>query len=500
MVTYDQMGAPASSPAPTLAWVDASSPYSYASQLPGSTSTERWVLPSGGSGTVTQPATFVETYYHEYLVSSSFSIVNGGAPAPPALKSTALGVPAGVDMTSFTQTTWFDAGASYTFTSPLTRVGQSTNETWIGTVLVQTPNGHELSMDNNGTVIGPISITPVFYHQFFVGVKFNLVGGILGNLTAPAFTYQYFGNQTSVDNDTAVWVDSGTQYVVPENICCTNLNVERWEVYNVTSGTISSPTTISTTYFHQYFDSFSYSIVGAQPPSPSGQPGLTYIADGNAQHLTLLLTPQTFWADANSTYSATSTLAASGASERWSSPIATGSIIGPAPDNSVDIAYDQQYLVTMVGGGLPTEWLNAGNNATLVAPGVYGRSEGTRIQGHLLPDRLGEHRPGVRAHHLALHPSIDERPTHHNVPVGDTVPGLARRRGRRGPPLHHSADRDGGRLLVRQRVPSAGRPDRHVGAGGGRGRSPHNLDLGLRAADHQRRHRRARCRPTSPTR
>lgn len=377
LVTYNQLGAPAASPAPVLAWVDASSPYSYASQLPGSDSTERWVLPSGGSGTVTQPGSFVETYDHEYLVSSSFSIVNGGAPTPPTLSSTALEAPAAVDMTSFTQNTWFDAGANYTFTAPLTGPSQSANETWIGTVLVQTQNGHVLSMDNHGTVTGPISITPVFYHQFFVGVKFNLVGGTLGSLAPPAFTYRYFGNQTSVTKDTAVWVDSGTQYAVPENICCTDPSAERWLLYNATSGTISSPTKISTTYFHQYFDSFWYSIVGDQPPSPSGQPGVTYLAGGNAQHLTLLLTPQTFWADANSTYSATSTLSASNASERWFSPIATGSIKGPSPNNSVDINYDQQYLVTMVGGGLTTEWLNAGNSATLSAPGVFGRSQGT---------------------------------------------------------------------------------------------------------------------------
>ncbi|MDA4115550.1 MAG: carboxypeptidase-like regulatory domain-containing protein [Thaumarchaeota archaeon] len=376
-VNYNQMGAPASSSAPALVWVDASSPFSYASQLPGSNSNERWILASGGSGTVGQAATIVETYYHEFLVSTSFSIVNGGAPTPPALSSTALGAPAALDMTSFTQTIWLDAGANYTFTAPLTETGQSANETWIGTVLLPTQNGNVLSMDNNGTVFGPISITPVYYHQFFVSVKFNLVGGTLDGLTPPAFTYDYFGNKTSVSNDTAVWVDSGTQYTVPQNICCTNLSLDRWQIYNATSGTISAPTTISTTYFHQYFESFSYSISGQQPASPSGQPELTYLQGGDALHLTLLLTPQAFWADANSSYSATSSLSASNQTERWFSQTATGSFIEPPPYNSVDIAYVQQYLVTMVGGGLPTEWLNAGNNATVSAPGVYGRSAGT---------------------------------------------------------------------------------------------------------------------------
>ncbi len=377
-VSFNQMGSPFVSPAPERSWVDAGSPYSYASQLPGSTSSERWILSAGGSGTINQTATFVETYYHEYLVSSSFSIVGGGAPTPPSLSSTALGSPTAASMTSFTQGTWFDSGSKYTFTSPLTSGTQSVNETWIGTVLVQTQSGNVLSMDNNGTVTGPLSITPVFYHQFHVSVKFKFVGGSPTGLTPPSFTYQYFGNKTTATTNGTVWVDGGTQYALPASVCCPNSpNAERWVIYNSTSGTISSPTKIDPTYFHQYFESATFSVVGQQPPSPSGQPGLTYLAGGNAQHLALLLTPQTFWADANSTYSAATTLPASTASERWFAPSATGNIVGPAPNNSVDVAYDQQYLLTLVGGGSPTEWANAGNNATVSMPGVYGRSSGT---------------------------------------------------------------------------------------------------------------------------
>jgi hypothetical protein len=377
-VNYDQMGAPASSPAPALVWVDASSPYSYDQQLPGSSSSERWVLQSGGSGTVTEPASFSETYYHEFLVSSSFSVVGGGAPAPPSLASSALGAPAAVDMTPSTQGTWFDAGANYTFTSPLTSPTQSANETWAGTVIVQTQNGNVLSMENSGTVSGPLSITPVFYHQFLVSVQFSFVGGSPSALTPPAFTYRHFGSAASVSADAAVWVDGGAQYTVPGLVCCPNSpTTERWVLYNSTFGTITAPTTISSTYFHEYFDSFSYSVVGQQPAPPVGQLGLTYVVGGNAQHIALLQTPQSFWADADSTYSVASTLSSSTASERWFSPLATGSIIGPAPNTSVDIAYDQQYLLTIVGGGVPTEWVNAGNNSILSMPGVYGRSQGT---------------------------------------------------------------------------------------------------------------------------
>jgi len=377
-VSFNQMGLPVSLPAPVSAWVDASSPYSYDSQLPGTTSSERWVLKAGGSGSVSQAATFIETYYHQYLVSSSFSIVGGGAPTPPSLSSTAFGAPSAIDMTSFTQGTWFDAGANYTFTAPLTKPGQSANETWIGTVLLHTQAGTVFSMDNTGTVNEPLSITPVFYHQILVSLEFTFVGGTPDGLTQPAFTYQHFGNKTSADTNTTVWVDGGTQYTVPAAICCPiSPGAERWVMYNSTAaaGTISSPTKIHSTYFHQYFESFSYSIVGEQPPSPSGQPGLTYQAGGNAQHLALDLTPQTFWADVNSTYSASNTLPSSTASERWFASSTTGSVIGPAPNNSVDITYDHQYLLTLVGG-LPSEWVDAGNNTSVSIPLVYGRSQG----------------------------------------------------------------------------------------------------------------------------
>lgn len=377
-VTFTQMGSGASAPVPVTVWVDASSAYSYSSQLPGSSSNERWILKTTGAGTVTKSGNIFETYDHEFLVSSSFSIVGGGAPQPPALTSTALGAPAELAMTSFTQQTWLDAGANYTFTSPLTSGSSRANETWAGTVLVKTQSGDVLSKDNNGTIIGPLSITPVYYHQFFVDVRFNFVGGNASALTAPAFTYQYFGNKTSLSKDAAVWVDSGTQYSIPVSLCCTaSPSSERWLLYNSTSGEITAPTKIDPTYFHQYFEAFSYSVVGQQPPAPSGQPDLTYFVDGSPEHITLTLAAQTFWADANSTYSAVSTLAGSGNTERWFATLAIGLIGAPSSSSPVDLAYQQQYLLTVIGGGLPNQWVDAGSDSTISTPGVFGRSEGT---------------------------------------------------------------------------------------------------------------------------
>ncbi len=373
-VRFVQMGGIVSSPAPEVVWVDASSTYSYDSQLPGFSSTERWASQTVGTGTIASSSTVLVTYYHQYLVSSSYSIVGGGSPTPPSLSSTAFKAPVQFALTGSTQSSWFDAGAPYSWSPTLT--GKST-ETWVGTVILQMPSGNVLSTDNNGTVISALSITPAYHHQFLVSVDFAFVGGTPTGLTPPAFTYEYFGSPTAVTSNTVVWVDSGTQYTLPEAVCCTSSpGLERWELNNSTTGVISSATTISSTYFHQYMELFSYSFLGQPPPSPWTPPELSYLAAGSAQQVALLQTPLGVWADANSAYSVTSTISSSSQSERWFAQSSVGSIQS-TQGSPIIVLYNQQYLITIVGGGLPTQWVNAGNNTTLMTPGVYGRSAGS---------------------------------------------------------------------------------------------------------------------------
>ncbi len=372
-VSFDELGGIVTVPAPAAVWVDASSAYAYGPLLPGSSPTERWILVKGGTGTISGPGTVLVTYNHEFLVSSSYSVVGGGDPAP-SLSGQILGSPTTIRMTTSTQSVWFDSGAAYSFSS---LVAAGTGERWVGTVLVKTQSGSSLSMDNNGTVTGAVSVTPVYYHQFLVTVAFNFLGGSTTGLTLPSLSYQSFGAGGSASDGSAVWVDGGTQYARPETFCCIVYpNYERWQLNNSTTGTITSATEISSTYFHQYYESFQYSVVGRQPPSPSGQPVLTYIVEGSAQQLAVLQTSQDAWADANARYSVTPTLPGSGSLERWFATTAAGTISGPASQFPVDVVYNQQYLLTIVGGGLPTQWVNAGD-ATLNTPTLFGRSQGT---------------------------------------------------------------------------------------------------------------------------
>lgn len=373
-VSYTQLGVPVSSLAPFQGWVDSGSAFSYANELGGSSSTERWVLENPAVGSVSSSATESATYYHQFLLTYSYSIVGGGSPEGPTLSSTAFGSSVEVPMATISEASWFDAGANYSFTGA---IGSSTNERWIGTISQQTPTGTVLSMVYTGFLTSPLTIAPAYYNQFMVNVAFTFIGGDLGSLTPPSFTYQSFGSKESIASNGEVWVDSGTQYSLPVTICCTaSPTSERWLLDNSTSGTITGATTVASTYFHQFQDYFAFSIVGEAPPSPVGATVLSFTSGGQAQQLPLLEIPQGVWADAGSDYSTTATLSGSGPSERWYAASAVGAIVGPAPNNNIDIAYTQQYLLTIQGGGLGSQWVNAGANVTLSTPAVYDRSQG----------------------------------------------------------------------------------------------------------------------------
>ena len=376
-VTFDQLGVPTTGPATGPTWVDAGSTYAYPTQLPGTSPTERWDSSTTVTGMISGPTNVLASYYHQYLISSGYSVADGGSPPPPTFTGAAFGSAVSFQMSQGGEQTWLDSGSSTSF-SPTLAGSQVPTERWVGTVMVASKAGTSLSTDNNGTVTGSLSITPVFYHQYLVNVTFAYAGGSAQGLTPPSFTYTSFGSLATADKNSSFWVDGGTTYQLPENLCCVaSASVERWELGSATTGTIASATTIASTYYHQFMEAFSYYVLGQAPPSPFAQPGVTYYLSGNAQQLTLAESPQVVWADAESTYTATSTIGTPTATQRWFAPNAVGDVLGPAPNNQAAVAYDQQYLITIVGGNLPSQWAAAGNSTVLTAPGFFGRSTGT---------------------------------------------------------------------------------------------------------------------------
>ena len=95
-----------------IVWVDAGSSYSYDSQIGGSSNTERWIVSHASmAGSVSTPQEVSATYYHQFLVSSHISILDGGDPRL-AINLTQFGLNVPLRPNS---SVWVDAGSPYSF-------------------------------------------------------------------------------------------------------------------------------------------------------------------------------------------------------------------------------------------------------------------------------------------------------------------------------------------------------------------------------------------------
>lgn len=354
-VAYAQFGTQVSSGAGSSAWVDADSTYTYQNQLSGSTTTERWIT-SSPSGSVSISTTVSAQYYHQYLTSISYSVVGGGNPGSGTLSSVSLGASLVQTIGSTPQGVWIDSGAAYTITNPLP--GSTTNERW------------HTAGTTSGTVSSAITISLVYYHQYMTSVSYIIVGG--GSPIPPTLSFTSFGGATSTALSTTVaslWLDGGTTYSI-EALLAGSTQSERWATNAATSGTISGPSVINQVYYHQFWITASYAVVGGGSPAA---PTFFYTLFGATNTLSLNGQIPNFWADSGP-YSATNPLGGSTSTERWYSSAASGSI--SAPGDTV-IAFYHQFYLTVTGGNLQSEWYNSGSTAALTPSGVFGRSAGT---------------------------------------------------------------------------------------------------------------------------
>jgi len=222
---------------PTVLWLDAGSTWNLSFVLFGSTAHERWATSSPTSGTVTSNYTAVFTYYHQFLVTFDFTVVNGGSGyTGPSVtyyefafpKSTGVGVEV-----------WADAGSQYSFQNPLP--GSTVDERWV-------------TYPSNGTVLSSITIEATYYHQFLVTVDYNLVGG--GVPPAPVFNATATGTPFSrvlYNVSQQIWVDSGSDWSITNPLVSASSALERWDTNSSVSGTITSSTSITVVYVHQYY-------------------------------------------------------------------------------------------------------------------------------------------------------------------------------------------------------------------------------------------------------
>lgn len=298
-------------------WLDSGASWSISSSTPDSTSTERWATPAVSSGTVTSSLTLSFSFYHQYSLQFSYSVSGGGSGySAPSLTYTSLGVRTQAGLSTAATPYWLDAGSSWSASGQLS--GSSASERWSTKV-------------STGSVGSPSSVVLAYYHQYLLSASYTVSGGGSG-YTSPALTYQSYGSQSSgAFAQGPFWADSGGSWSA-DNPLSGSSSLERWETSATTSGTVSSSLTLALSYFHQYFITFDFGIVGGgtgySPPAVD-----TFQFGAQVSELS-------GWADAGSTYSFTNPLNGSSSAQRWYTGSGQGVVTSPS---LVNATYHHQY-------------------------------------------------------------------------------------------------------------------------------------------------------------
>jgi len=195
IVEYTQFGVMESVGAGVTVWADAGSVYSYASQLPGSNSMERWVA-ENMTGNVEGAGTVTVVYYHQYQVWFNFTVTGGGSGySPPQV----FYVGFGSNRTTVADTSvWVDAGTTYAYQYLLH--GSGVYERWVA------------GGSREGTVTGAAGIDVHYYHQFYVEFTVNdPEGGEVGDMSGWYDAYSTVSLRASPGNGWILhgWVGSG---------------------------------------------------------------------------------------------------------------------------------------------------------------------------------------------------------------------------------------------------------------------------------------------------
>ncbi len=255
-VTYISLGSQYSVTAGQSAtvWADSGSTYTYTpNPLTGSSGNERWQASAGTSGTISSSATIAPTYYHQYLMTLSYSVSGGGSPTAPTFTANRFGSSTPVTLTGSLTGSWFDADASWTVTNPLT--GSSSTERWA-------------TSTGSGTVSAAATIAFAYYHQFSLTFSYSTPGGAVAS-TAPTLTSTQFGVAYApvlTGSAAAYWLDNGAAWSVTNPLGGSGVS-ERWDSSQTVSGTVSATQTAVFTYYHQYSITPYYTVSDSSSPS-----------------------------------------------------------------------------------------------------------------------------------------------------------------------------------------------------------------------------------------
>ena len=282
---------------------------------------------------------------------------SGSGYSAPTITYTYNGTSSQASLTSMFGVIYVDQNSQWSVSSLLS--GSTSTERWA------------TNQSNTGEATSATTINFVYYHQYLVQFGYSVVGGGSG-YTAPAVTAVQFGSKFSPTISQQNWVDAGSQYSYTNQLSGSTQS-ERWQAINSSSpiGQISSSTTISPQYYYQFSISAQFSVSNAG--SPATGPTFTFVMFGLSQSSTLTMTPESYWADAESNYNASGLI--TGSQERWITNTTTSGTV--TSGLSLNFQYDHQYYFTtqtQAGGTVnPTsEWVNDGDSISISNTAIQG--------------------------------------------------------------------------------------------------------------------------------
>jgi hypothetical protein len=225
------------------------------------------------------------------------------------------------------------------------------------------------------SVVAALLFSPseVYVHAAYppgrLTVSYGVVGGS-GLSTAPTLNYMQSGvaeTYTLTTSAVEVAADYGSSWSVTPNPLGGSSGSERWQSSLPLSGTVSNQT-ILFTFYHQYLESLSYSVLGGG--SGYSAPVFTAYQFGSPVPETLTTTPAAYWYDSGSSWTITNPLSGSSSSEQWATSQSTSGSFSSS--QSLVFSYQHQYLLTMqvspsgAGSTSPASgWQNAGSTVPI---------------------------------------------------------------------------------------------------------------------------------------
>jgi Divergent InlB B-repeat domain len=234
---------------PTTYWLDSGTSWSVDNVLTCPENSEQWIITATASGTIDSPSSASPSYLHQYGFSVYVSIVGSEPGYFPQFDFVSNGSAEAITLSGSSQKAWADEGTVWSI-SPNPLIGLNSSVRW---------DSQDILL---GTVSVASTINPTYYHQYAVTTSYSVSGG--ENPTAPSITSKLFGRDDSFSvtiSPTMQWLDEGASWTLTNPLIGSSAT-ERWFTSeSSTTGTVSSTTTLSFVFDHQFYVDLKSNVV-----------------------------------------------------------------------------------------------------------------------------------------------------------------------------------------------------------------------------------------------